>query len=208
MNSSLFASYFDGAPILKVPGRTFPVANYFLEDALEATQHIIENDSRYVMRNHNRSEKTTLWVTNKGGEKQRELVDLHASSFEVSGEYSGYSMSTQLSMDRVDESILNFDLIEDLLQLLLLEPNDTSLLSAPDGADTTTGAVLIFLPGIGEIRSLFDRLASNRRLGDRSKFVIIPLHSKLSSADQRKAFLPTRRGTRKIILSTNIAESK
>ena len=55
-------------------------------------------------------------------------------------------------------------------------------------------------PGIGEIRSLNDRLSANRIFGNKSKFSLIPLHSKLSSADQRKAFLPPKRGCRKIIL--------
>jgi HrpA-like RNA helicase len=175
---------------------------------LEATRHIIEEDSRYATRSYNQSEKTTLWVTNKGGEKRREVVHLQASSQELSTDYSGFSLATRLSMDRVDENILNFDLIEDLLQLLLLEQDKNSLLIAPDGANTPAGAVLIFLPGIGEIRALYDRLTSNRSLGNSPKFEIIPLHSKLSSADQRKAFLPSDSGARKIVLSTNIAESK
>ncbi len=200
LDSNLFSNYFDQAPVIKVPGRTFPVANYFLEDLIDATGHIIEEGSRYAFREYHQSEKKTLWVSSQGGEKHREVVDLAQRDTEVSDLYSGYSMSTRLSMERVDESILNYDLIEDVLQLLLLRPESNSILLAPEGADTSNGSVLVFLPGIGEIRGLSDRLSANRSLGDRSRFTIIPLHSKLSSADQRKAFLPVKAGCRKIIL--------
>lgn len=200
LDSNLFSNFFNQAPVIKVPGRTFPVANYFLEDLIDATGHIIEEGSRYAFREYHQSEKKTLWVSSQGGEKHREVVDLAQRDTEVSELYSDYSMSTRLSMERVDESILNYDLIEDVLQLLLLQSEKNSTLLAPEGADTSNGSVLVFLPGIGEIRGLSDRISANRTLGDKSRFNIIPLHSKLSSVDQRKAFLPAKAGCRKIIL--------
>jgi HrpA-like RNA helicase len=200
LDSNLFSNFFNQAPVIKVPGRTFPVANYFLEDLFDATGHIIEEGSRYAFREYRQSEKTTLWVSSQGGEKHREVVDLAQRDTEVSDLYSGYSMSTRLSLERVDESILNYDLIEDVLQILLINQERNTTLIAPDGADTSNGSVLVFLPGIGEIRALTDRLLANRALGSRSAFSVIPLHSKLSSADQRKAFLPAKAGCRKIIL--------
>ena len=200
LDSNLFSKFFDHAPVIKVPGRTFPVANYYLEDLIDATGHIIEEGSRYAFREYHKTEKTTLWVSSQGGEKHREVVDLAQRDTEVSDLYSGYSMSTRLSLERVDESVLNYDLIEDVLQIMLVHPERNATLIAPDGADTSNGSVLVFLPGIGEIRSLTDRLSANRILGNTSKFSLIPLHSKLSSADQRKAFLPARAGCRKIIL--------
>ena len=200
LDSSLFSNFFNDAPVIKVPGRTYPVANYFLEDLLDATGHIVEEGSQYAFRHYQQSETTTLWVTSQGGEKRREVADLSPLDFEVSELYSGYSMSTRLSLERVDESILNYDLIEDVLQLLLIHPERNSTLHPPDGADVSNGSILVFLPGIGEIRSLSDRISANRVLGNKSKFNVIPLHSKLSSADQRKAFLPVKAGCRKIIL--------
>ena len=38
-------SAFTGAPLISVPGRTFEVASYYLEDLLEATGHVIEEGS-------------------------------------------------------------------------------------------------------------------------------------------------------------------
>jgi ATP-dependent RNA helicase DHX29 len=109
-------------------------------------------------------------------------------------------------MDRVDEAVINYDLIEDLLELVLIR-SDHEMLVLPEGADMTRGAVLVFLPGIGEIRSLSDRLRSSRVFGNRSSFDIVALHSSLSSTEQKRAFQPSPRGCRKIIVSTNVAET-
>lgn len=37
LQSELFAAYFGGCPVLQVPGRTYPVQEYFLEDVLHLT---------------------------------------------------------------------------------------------------------------------------------------------------------------------------
>lgn len=110
-------------------------------------------------------------------------------------------------MDRVNEEVINYDLIEDVLNLLLIYAERNTILTAPDGADMSKGSILVFLPGLGEIRSMTERLQGNRALGDSKRFEIIPMHSALSSQDQRRAFVPAKEGRRKIILSTNIAET-
>lgn len=114
-------------------------------------------------------------------------------------------------MDRVDEKIVNYDLIEDILTTLLLEPSSAKMkLSFPESDCKeliVDGATLIFLPGLGEIRALSDRLRCNRHFSKRDAFEIIPLHSTISPRDQKRAFLKSKRGCRKIIISTNIAET-
>eukprot|EP00980_Cylindrotheca_fusiformis_P015390 scaffold4329_cov115-Cylindrotheca_fusiformis.AAC.7 len=208
MDASLFCSFFHNAPIISVPGRTFPVSDYYLEDLMDATDHVIEEGSRYAKREERKEQNASLWVTGRGGEKHREVVDL-ASQVELAevSMYPGYKMSTRRSMERVNEEVVNYDLVEDLLVLLLLEQDRNTALLAPQGADLSSGSVLIFLPGLGEIKALTEQLEGNRLLGNRQRFTIIPLHSTLSSRDQRQAFVPARSGCRKIILSTNIAET-
>ena len=112
------------------------------------------------------------------------------------------------SLDRVDETVINFDLIEDVLLSLFDKTSETFL--PPDGKITssTNGAVLVFLPGIGEIRALVERLSGSRFFGDRSRFEVVPMHSALSTNDHRRAFRPSQPGVRKIIISTNIAETR
>jgi len=65
-------------------------------------------------------------------------------------------------------------------------------------------AILVFLPGFGEIQSLVGALEGS--CGPGRPFVPVALHSQLARSEQQQAFgqFP---GQRKIIVSTNIAES-
>ncbi|GAA6095870.1 3'-5' RNA helicase YTHDC2 isoform X1 [Tachysurus ichikawai] len=71
------------------------------------------------------------------------------------------------------------------------------------------GAVLIFLPGYDEIVGLRDRiLFDDKRFADhQQRYQVFTLHSNMQTADQRKVLKPAPCGVRKIILSTNIAET-
>lgn len=62
------------------------------------------------------------------------------------------------------------------------------------------GAVLIFMPGVQEIRQCIEALKAVS-LGATT---ILPLHANLSSDEQRVVFLPTDK--RKIVVATNVAE--
>ncbi|XP_047202025.1 ATP-dependent RNA helicase TDRD9 isoform X2 [Girardinichthys multiradiatus] len=74
-----------------------------------------------------------------------------------------------------------------------------------DGGLTVSerGSVLVFLPGIHEIRCMQETLAKlvHQRLQ------IYPLHSSVTLEEQNGVFLSPVPGYRKVILSTNIAES-
>ncbi|KAK9807916.1 hypothetical protein WJX73_001801 [Symbiochloris irregularis] len=68
------------------------------------------------------------------------------------------------------------------------------------------GAILVFLPGWDEIARLKDMLEEeSNSLGGRCE--ILPLHSMVPSADQRRVFKRSQPGERKIVLATNIAET-
>lgn len=69
------------------------------------------------------------------------------------------------------------------------------------------GDVLAFLPGEGEIRRCAE-LLEGRFTGEKANAVYIaPLYAALSLAEQRRAIEPSRKGERKVVLSTNIAET-
>ena len=136
METELFSSFFhQSAPVINVPGRTFPVSSYYLEDLLDATGHVIEEGSRYAIRENYYGETASMWVTTRGGEKRKETVDLTLQTQlgGVSDMYTGYNMTTRRSMERVNEEVINYDLIEDILKLVANGNNDS--LVAPDGAD-------------------------------------------------------------------------
>lgn len=64
------------------------------------------------------------------------------------------------------------------------------------------GHVLVFLPGAGEIRRAMEAC---QKLASESGLDVVPLHGDLSAAEQDRAVGPSSR--RKVILSTNVAES-
>jgi HrpA-like RNA helicase len=172
---------------------------------MEATNFCIEDGSPFASRKQKKT--TRMWVTQRGGEKRQETVMTEVELDKVSDDYIGYSMSTRRSMDRVDETKINYDLIEDVLMKLLVDKVPSDVLVPPSGVHLQSGAVLIFLPGIGEIRTLSERLQSNRVFGDTKRFEVIPMHSALSGSDQRRAFIVPRKVEWAIIVSTNIAET-
>ena len=110
-------------------------------------------------------------------------------------------------MEIVDEEVINYEVIEDLLTLLMLESDDNTMLLAPGNGPVGNGSVLVFLPGLGEIRVLNEILKSNIQFGDARRFDIIPMHSTLSPKDQKRAFMTPTPGRRKIVLATNICET-
>lgn len=70
------------------------------------------------------------------------------------------------------------------------------------------GAILVFLPGYDVITTLRDRINDERdKFSQASKFSLYTLHSNMQTSDQKRVFLPAPANTRKIILSTNIAET-
>jgi Helicase conserved C-terminal domain len=69
------------------------------------------------------------------------------------------------------------------------------------------GAVLVFLPGWQEISEFTMLIESTPPFNNRAKFLILPLHSGIPSTDQRKVLRRPPPGVRKIVLSTNIAET-
>ena len=68
-----------------------------------------------------------------------------------------------------------------------------------DGLD---GDVLVFLPGAAEIRRAQEACAP---FAEQSGWLVLPLHGELPAAEQDRAVKPSEQ--RKIILSTNVAES-
>lgn len=69
-------------------------------------------------------------------------------------------------------------------------------------AENLNGDVLVFLPGAAEIRRA---QAACAEFADKHNLLVLPLHGDLSAAEQDRAVKPASQ--RKIILSTNVAES-
>ncbi|HNE34229.1 MAG TPA: ATP-dependent helicase HrpB, partial [Nitrospira sp.] len=67
-----------------------------------------------------------------------------------------------------------------------------------------SGSLLVFLPGMAEIRRVERQLHESRLDPD---VIIAPLHGELPQAEQEQAIDPAPSGSRKIVLATSIAET-
>jgi len=216
VNADLFSRYFGGCPTFSIPGRTFPVTDFFLEDAVQLTGHVIEEGSQCALKGSGPNmRRTAVNISGRGGktytqqlyweeEGSDEPEDPRWAEYMDNVKAKGASAVVMKSLTRVDESVVNYDLIQDLLNYLLEKEAEGDRGRIGNGE---LGAILIFLPGLGEIRTLYERLTVSRIFGDESRYLILPLHSSLSSKEQQRVFDRAPRGARKIILSTNIAET-
>eukprot|EP00937_MAST-01D_sp_MAST-1D-sp2_P001198 g1198.t1 len=228
------------APTLSIPGRTFPIETYFLADALEFTGHHIADGDETAVR-AGRNERSSMITMAHGSGANRVRVrhevkwdEAEKASTREAGDAKGavkldrgaepgcYSKATLTSMERVDPSVINYDLILDLLDALFVEervvpppPERPTELAVgdPGVAADAHGAVLIFLPGLKEIRTLVGAIRSSHRMGSaggsrRGRWLWpVPVHSTLPPQEQKRVFDPPPRGAAKVICATNIAET-
>lgn len=183
VDAERFSNYLGGAPVLNVPGRTFPVKVAYLEDAVELTGYTLD------ARNPVASKLTEL-------DDEVDAAEVDTSSKpELIQSLKNYSNRTRNTLAQIDEYQIDFDLIVQLI---------STIATHPDYVDFSK-AILVFLPGIAEIRTLNDMLLGDKSFAD--NFLVYPLHSTIATEDQEAAFLVPPPGLRKIVLATNIAET-
>ncbi|KAJ3053929.1 ATP-dependent RNA helicase dhx29, partial [Rhizophlyctis rosea] len=231
-----FATYFGSSlnagsvPCVSVPGKTFPVTAYFMEDAVEQTGYKLDHGSEYALKTTSRTrDGGTIAVAGKGGklrhvrvqweeddpvfnaqDDEDEEYDADEAQSDLNNAESGfepdaipeieYSSQTYRTISMSDPRKINLELVERLIR---------HIVAAADPKEG--GSVLVFLPGLAEIRKLNDLLlvdeVKGRRGGGVSDTLVLPLHSLLNGAEQVKVFKPAPRGMRKVVLATNIAET-
>jgi ATP-dependent RNA helicase DHX29 len=177
VDASKFSAYLNGAPIINVPGRTFPVHTKFLEDAIELTGF------------------TSADVKSLQGEDDDGEGGLDGGISGIPKQLQGYSAATRTTLAQYDEYRIDFELIVRLMEQIAVDPSYTSY----------SRATLVFLPGIAEIRELNDLLSGSAIF--QQQCWVIPLHSTIASEDQQLAFRIPPPGVRKVVLATNIAET-
>lgn len=102
-----------------------------------------------------------------------------------------YSTKTAATINLLDDRLIPYDLIVHILEKICFE--DKTYLSY-------SAAILIFMPGMGEIRRLNDLLADHKYFGSEDDFIIYPLHSTVSSESQSAVFDIPPYGVRKIVI--------
>ncbi|XP_076661533.1 putative ATP-dependent RNA helicase DHX57 [Halictus rubicundus] len=203
LKAEAFSSYFREAPILHIPGKTFPVEQIFLEDIFEWMNYVFEENSKYTRRIRGDWEQLqidleTAEVEGVSNAAVKESIqDENLTLMQIVSRYHDYSRQTHKNLYVMDHDKINFELIEAILEWIIFGLHDYP----------KTGSILVFLPGFAEIIYLKNQLNDNKNLSPKTgKFIIVPLHSSLSNEEQNLVFKKVG-DVRKIVLSTNLAET-
>ncbi|KAM4710439.1 3'-5' RNA helicase YTHDC2 [Discoglossus pictus] len=142
---------------------------------------------------------------------QSEVVDL-LESYSASLEFGNLDESTLVQADNSSLSNEDRELLKAYHHSFDDEKVDLDLimhLLYSICQSYEAGAILIFLPGYDEIVGLRDRiLFDDKRFADNShRYQVFMLHSNMQTSDQKKVLKTPPLGIRKVILSTNIAET-
>ena len=273
----LFAGYFDGCPVISVPGFTYPVEQFYLEDVLgfvgrgrarrprpvaeappeleaammtafmagtdEAFDDLLEaaglaegdvGAAPLVNAAHAATGATALMVAaGKGridvvnallmnsadpglssadGSKAKDWAvkfghqDIAETLIfqEEEARKGSHQQEAQVALSQYQVTVnadeVDLDPIVQLVAFICLE---STLELDYIGA----GAILVFLPGWDEIIRLKNALEARHPFSDARQYSVLPLHSMVPVAEQRKVFVRPPEGVRKIVLATNIAET-
>ncbi|XP_058803551.1 dosage compensation regulator isoform X2 [Phymastichus coffea] len=142
IDTTLFSQYFNNCPVIEIPGRAYPVQQYFLEDCIEMTKFVPPLDSK--KRKNRDSDDTGL--EQEVEENLNKIADQR------------YSIQTRNSMGQMSEKETSFELIESLLRYIRDQ--------------TVPGAVLVFLPGWNLIFALLKHLQQHPLFGGSEYVII------------------------------------
>lgn len=204
LNSQMFSDYFGGCPVVHIEGFTHPVTEYFLEDALEATGYVPNppgepadgrargsgRPSRSRGRGAGGPRQRDLRRRLRDRDEEQEVEDLRKKL--AGTNFSDRTLLSTATLMKYGDGTVPLDLVVRVLEHI-------------DGLGE--GAVLVFVPGWDEISKLHDLLMTHPRFSNQSSFRVLPLHSSIPTASQREIFDRPPKGVRKIVLSTNIAET-
>ncbi|KAK3104587.1 hypothetical protein FSP39_005663 [Pinctada imbricata] len=188
LNAEQFSEYFYNCPHLSIPGFTYPVQEYYLENILEMTGYIPPDKDQGRKKFHDRGR-------GKWREREEELEEeewnVQAWCRSLEGKFSPKTIDSLSRMD-LEMKILDLELIYNLIRHIVSREDD--------------GAILVFVPGWSEISDLH-KLLMKDRFFNTDKVRVIPLHSMMPTVNQKEVFDRAPPGVRKIVIATNIAET-
>ncbi|XP_048515742.1 dosage compensation regulator isoform X2 [Athalia rosae] len=142
IDTTLFSEYFNKCPVIEIPGRAYPVQQYFLEDCVQMTNFVPPADTR--KRKNRDSEDNSA-----EGEQEENCNRMIGAN---------YSIQTKNAMAQISEKEISFELIEAILEYIKNQE--------------IPGAVLIFLPGWNLIFALMKHLQQHPLLGGSGYIII------------------------------------
>ncbi|KZV54426.1 hypothetical protein F511_09741 [Dorcoceras hygrometricum] len=190
LNADLFSDYFGGAPMIHIPGFTYPVTAHFLEDILEMTGYKLNSFNQIDDYGQEKMWKTQRQLAPRKRKNQiTTLVEeaLNKSNFE------NYSSAVVESLSCWAPDCVGFNFIEAVLCHICRKERP--------------GAVLVFMTGWEDISCLRDQLKAHPLLGDPNRVLLLICHGSMATSEQRLIFEKSPPNVRKIVLATNMAEA-
>ncbi|KAK5148940.1 hypothetical protein LTR04_000294, partial [Oleoguttula sp. CCFEE 6159] len=211
LDTELFANYFeqttaDGkalpCPHLSVPGRTFPVKEKYFDEIMSDLETSFGNELPNLLAS---DPATKEYIGIEQDFSRRNAVD-------SSGEPLEEARESVIDWKRDRGPVTEGEQSAESYREEALVPLNLVAATISHIAQTTSGgAILAFLPGLEEIVKVNRMLCEEQALGvdfnDQSKFKLSMLHSSVPREDQQEVFESVPAGCRKVILSTNIAET-
>ncbi|GAB4819950.1 hypothetical protein N2152v2_006996 [Parachlorella kessleri] len=163
------------------------------------------------------------WAARFDRREVLELLDEYEAEVASAEELANNALALSHYQTNNDADEVDIDLIESLLNYICdegtfrpapqqqqrgdqqLQDQQQQESGAANGG-SVLGAVLVFVPGWDEIMRLKERLEGSAWFGGK-RYQILALHSLVAPAEQRRVFVRPPPGVRKIVLSTNIAET-
>jgi ATP-dependent RNA helicase DHX57 len=199
LDADRFAVYWGNSPRLHIPGRTFPVQDYMLEDVLERTGYNPPKRKR-KQGQFNRSNwshsncKLTPWNDSEKtddedevGEDGDEDTENDPAASEEAQSHPNVSLEERVR--RVDQESVDYHLLGLLVKHIV------------QSKEMGDGSILVFLQGVGEISQAQTIIAKITR---GIPLLLLPLHGSLHPKDQLAVFRKAT-GQVKVILSTNVS---
>ena len=209
MDADRFAAYWgSNTPRMHIPGFTYPVEDFTLEDVLQLTGYIPpkkgkkKKNRRFNNNYRGGGGKKSPWADSEWSDEEEgddaeeedaSMADSLATSSSGKTNPQAPSIPIEDLVKRVDEANIDYDLIANLVGSLLQRK-----------AASDDGSILVFLPGAPEIVKTENAI---RRIVRNAPMLILPLHGGLQPKDQQRVFSKADRGVTKVIISTNVAET-
>ncbi|XP_012225359.2 ATP-dependent DNA/RNA helicase DHX36 isoform X2 [Linepithema humile] len=187
LNSESFSKYYDKCPMIHIPGITYPVQEFYLEDILSFTGFKFPEPPpeptgyrKHLKRYKEQQHKHETFL---------DFILPYVRQLRTEMKYAKHVID---QLRNPNSENLSLELIEKLVRYICNTKGP--------------GAILIFLPGIMDISKL-NRMLLESGCYPSYKYIIYPLHSRMPTVDQKLIFKEPPHGVRKIIIATSIAET-
>ncbi len=199
MDADRFAAFWGPkTPRMHIPGFTHPVTDYTLEQVLTMTGYVPPKKKKKAnsFGKHQNLKRQSPW---DDSEKSDDEIEESNEIIEPMSKRILGSKSKQLPLP-VEELVkrVGNDVDYDLIAILVRH-----LVESKEAGDD--GSILVFLPGAPEISRAQDTIMKiTKGFGMR----LLPLHGGLQPKEQQLVFKAVQKGITKVILSTNVAETR